>query len=121
MSTPRDFHSAKRFRDKMVEYIDEYTEYLLLVKSDGTMVSHREIIHEFIEYLFGQHLISNLDQITVSIANSKFLAKYKQKYPEEVISNITIKGILKGYFTFIYGKYGIKNERIMRGFDYKTK
>lgn len=86
-----------------------------------TMVSHRDIIHEFIEYLFGQHLISDLNQITVSIANSKFLAKYKQKYQDEVISNGEVKEILKGYFTFIYGKHGIKNEKIMRGFDYKTR
>jgi hypothetical protein len=111
----RDYPSAKRFHTKMVKYLDEYTEYNLLIKSDGEKFSHHPIIHEFLAYLFGQHLISDISEITVAMANSKFFAHYKIHNPE-IITSSEIKTILNGYFTFIYGKYGVKNEKIMRGF-----
>ncbi len=101
----------------MVEYLYEYQEYLLLVKSDGTAISHYTIIHEFINYLYGYHLISSVDQITISMANSKFYANYTRQN-NEIISKETMKEVLKGFFVFLYGKYGIKNEKVMRGFNY---
>jgi hypothetical protein len=110
--TPRAFH------DKLVEYLYEYQEYLLLVKSNGTAVSHYTILHEFVNYLYNYHLISDLSQITVSMANSKFRADYKRRNPE-TITKETMQGIIKGYFVFLYGKYGIKNEKLMKGFDKK--
>lgn len=108
--------TARTFHDKMVAYLYEYQEYLLLVKSNGTAISHYTILHEFINYLYGYHLISNLDQITVSMANSKFRADYKRRNPE-VIDKETMQKIIKGFFIFLYGKYGIKNEKLMKGLD----
>ena|ERR1035437_7497570 len=107
--------SAKVFHDKMVKCLDEYQDYLLLVKSNGTAVSHCSIIHEFINYLHNHHLISSIDQISVSIANSKFYAFFSRKN-KEYISKETLKKILNDFFVFIFGKHGIKNEKLMRGF-----
>ncbi len=108
--------TARTFHDKMVEYLYEYQEYLLLVKSDGSAVSHYTILHELINYIYNYHLVSNLDQITVSMVNSKFRADYKRRNPE-IIDTETMQKIIKGYFVFLYGKYGIKNEKIMRGLE----
>jgi hypothetical protein len=106
------FNPAKRFHERMVGYLDEYSEYLLLVKSDGTLVSHCSIILHFIDYLHNYHSITELDQITASMANSRFYAKYKT-LDEGFIHRNELKEILRGFFTFIYGKYGIKNENLM--------
>lgn len=108
------YYSSKRFHTKMIKYLDEYKDYLLHVKSDGTSVSHGVIIHQFINFILNHHLISSLDQITVSICNSKFQAEYK-KLNKIPISVEEMKPILKGFFTFIYGKYGVKNEKVMKG------
>jgi hypothetical protein len=107
--------SAKRFQNKMALHLDEYQIYLL-GKSSGTAVSHCSIINEFINYLYNQHLIVDVSQITVSIANSKFLADFKRKN-KEIISKETMKEILKGFFTFIYEKYGVQNDTLMRGLE----
>jgi hypothetical protein len=65
-------------------------------------------------YVYNYHLVTDLNQITVSMANSRFRADYKRKNPE-IISKETMQEIIKGYFVFLYGKYGIKNEKLMRG------
>jgi len=108
--------TARAFHDKMVEYLYEYQEYLLLIKSDGTSVSHYTILHEFINYIYNYHLVTCLDQITVSMVNSKFRADYKRRN-SEIIDKETMQKIIKGFFVFLYGKYGIKNEKIMRGLE----
>ncbi|MGE0568697.1 MAG: hypothetical protein AB7O73_12165 [Bacteroidia bacterium] len=113
---PKQYHTAKPFHSKLVKYREEYQEYLLLEKSDGTAVSHSDIIHAFINYLFGYHLVASFDQITVAMVNSGFQAHYKSQYKENV-SKESMKKILKGFFVFVYGKYGIKNERVMRGLE----
>jgi len=112
----KSYPAAKRFHTKMVKYLDEYTEHNLLVKGGGDTFSHHPIIHEFLAYLFGHHLVTNIDEISVAMANSKFYAKYKF-HNKHSISTSEMKNILKGYFIFIYGKYGIKNEQIMKGFE----
>ena len=106
--------TAKSFHNKMVCYLKEYQEYLLLVKPNSLAVSHCSILHEFINYLYNYHLVSGIEQITVSMANSKFQADYKRKN-QMAIEKETMKKILKHYFVFLYGKYGIKNEKLMRG------
>lgn len=108
--------TAKVFHHKMVVYLEEYQEYLLLVKSNGTAISHCSIIHEFLNYLYNYHLISCVDQITVSMANSKFHADFKRRN-KEVISKEKMKQILQGYFIFLNGKYKVKNEKLMRGLE----
>lgn len=108
--------TAKAFHNKMVCYLDEYQEYLLLVKSNGTAVSHFSIIHKFINYIYNYHMVAGIDQITVSIANSQFLADFKRNN-KEIVSKETMKKILKGFFVFLYGKYGIKNVKLMRALD----
>lgn len=111
--------NAKRFHDKMVAYLYEYQEYLLLVKSNGTAVSHYTILHEFVNYIYNYHLVSSLDQITVSMACSKFQADYKRRNKETIDKDVMRK-IVKGYFVFLYGKYGMKNEKLMKGLEKKT-
>lgn len=108
--------TVKSFHNKMVCYLEEYQEYLLLVKSNGEAVSHCSILHEFINYLYNYHLVSGIEQITVSMANSKFQTDFKRKN-KEVIDKETTKLILKGYFVFVNGKYGIKNEKLMKGLE----
>jgi hypothetical protein len=111
---------AKTFHDKMVKYLEEYQEYLLLVKSNGTAISHYTILHQFINYILNHHLVCGFDQITVSMTNSKFLADFK-RHNKEVIDKETMKKIIKGFFVFLYGKHGVKNEKVMRGLEKQTK
>lgn len=106
--------TAKGFHDKMVRYLNEYQEHLLLSKANGTPISHCYIIQEFINYLYNYHLISGIDQITVSMANSKFLSHFKKRN-DEAISTELMKSVLKDFFFFISKKYEIKNEKLMKG------
>jgi hypothetical protein len=108
--------TPKRFHDDMATFLDEYRDHLLLVKPNETAISPCSIINEFINYLYRDHLISGFDQITVSIVNSKFNSKYN-RLNKDVISKQTMKNILKGFFTFLHGKHGIKNEKLMRGLE----
>lgn len=107
--------TARAFHNKMVEYLDGYQMYLLLVKPNENVVFHCTIIHEFINYVYNYHLVFGIDQITVSMANSKFYADFKRQN-KEVVPKETMKEILKDFFIFLDGKYGIKNEKLIRGF-----
>jgi hypothetical protein len=118
MNIADQYYPAKRLHDKMVGYLDEYTEYLLLVKSDGTCVSHRDVIHQYINYLLNYHLPSDFSQITVAMTNSGFYAKYKANN-EALISKDEVKGILKGFFIFLKGKHDIRNEKVLKGLETK--
>lgn len=114
---PKQQKAAALFHKKMVAYIDEYREHLFFVQTDTFATNRLVILHEFVNYLWGYHLITELDQIAVRIANSKFLAKLYSQNEEVPFSKDTIKGFLKDFFIFLYGKHGIKNDRIMKGFD----
>lgn len=103
---------AKAFHSKMLSYLEKYQKFLILEKAKGSSVSHTAIIHQFINYIYNHHLISSIDQITVSIANSKFYNDFQRKNNEE-ISKEEMKVILSNFFFFIAGKYGIHNEKLM--------
>lgn len=81
---PIQINKSRLFHDKMVEYLEEYKDYLLLVKSDGSSVSHGDLIHQFINFIYGHHLISDLSQITVSLVNSKFYAYFRKMNVEDI-------------------------------------
>lgn len=106
--------AAKSFHTKMVRYLADYQEHLLLVKSDGTAISHISIVHEFLNFLYNHHLVGGIEQITVSMANSKFYADFRRQN-KEVIGKEEMKEVLRGYFVFVEWKYGIKNGKLMRG------
>ncbi len=108
--------TAKAFHDKMVAYIDEYQEHLLLVKPNDIALFHCPILREFVNYIYNHHLVSCIDQITVSMTNSKFHADFKRRN-KEVVSKEKIKKILHDYFVYLNGKHGIKNEKMMRGLE----
>ena len=67
-----------------------------------------------INYLF-ENLVSEFDEITFAMVSSKFHTQYKQLYDER-IDRHSMNKIIRGFFVFIYGKYGIKNDKVMRGF-----
>lgn len=110
------YFPAEAFHKEMVKYLDEYTEHLLLVKGGKTSVSSHTIIQEFINYLFNEHLIANIEHITVLMANSQFYKCY-QKLNPELLTDQEIKHILKDFFLFIYGKHGLSNGKLMKGFE----
>lgn len=112
--------TARTFHYKMVCYLAEYQKYLLLVKYSEDDLSQCSIVHEFINYLYNYHLVSGFDQITVSMANSKFRADYKRQN-KELITEEIMKKILKNFFVFLNYKYGIKNEKLMRGLEKERK
>ncbi len=116
--SPRQkYDAADRFHKKMVEYIDEYRVHILLVNPVLDPTNNLAVTQEFVNYLFS-NLIKDFDEITVSIANSKFYAFFIVTYKQEVPKDV-VKGILKDFFTFLYGKHGIKNEKLMKGFEEK--
>lgn len=114
--------TAKGFHDKMLRYLNAYQEHILLSKTT-TYLSHTlfhcHIIQEFINYLYNYHLISGVDQITVSMANSKFWSHFKKKN-DEIIPKEQMKAVLKDYFVFLSEKYEIENEKLMKGFENKN-
>ena len=105
---------ASPFYYEMVRYQEEYLQYLLFQKLNMRAITHADIINAFINYLFKYHLVSDINQITVAMVKSKFYSHYKQEYDTSIDKKI-MQEIIKGFFTFIYGKYGIKNETLMRG------
>jgi hypothetical protein len=106
--------TAERFHYKMIIFLNEYRDHLLFLKSNKAVTHHCDIVNEFINYLYNLHLISDLGQITVSIANSKFHNHYK-KISKEVVSKESVKNILREFFIFINGKYSVTNETLMKG------
>lgn len=99
----------------MVEYLEGYQMYLLLIKPNENVVSQCTIIHEFINYIYNYHMVAEIDQITVGMANSKFYTFYTRENKVDIPKE-TIKEILNDFFIFLKRKYGIKNEKLIRGF-----
>ena len=107
--------TPQRFHNLLIVYLDEYRVHLSHVKSNGYTATHISIVHEFIDYMYNHHLVGSVEQITVSMCCSKFMAHYKRK-KKEIVSKEVMKKILKGYFEFLGGKYGLRNEKLMNGF-----
>jgi hypothetical protein len=120
LPSAKQYTIGKRFHSKMAKYLEEHVEHLLLTKSDGIAVSHNAVIKEFLSFLFNEHLISDLSQITVSMVNSKFHSRYKS-INKAGLSTGSIKAVQKEFFTFLDGKYGIKNTKLMNAFEQKEK
>ncbi len=108
---------AKHFHDKMLGYLEEYKDYLLHIKSDGSLASSGDIVHQFINFLFS-NLIIDIDQITIAMVRSMFYGEIK-KIEEKFISKEELKKILRGFFDFLDGKHQIRNEKIMKGLSEK--
>jgi len=115
---PAEIRKAHIFHNQLVKYLEEYEDYLLTVKLDSTLVSHKAINHEFINFIYNHHLISSFDQLTIPLVNSKFLAYFKRTNKLE-ISNQEMKAVLNGFFVFLYGKHNIRNEKVMKGLTVK--
>jgi|GEM_PF-3303872 len=113
--SPSKYRLADLFHKKMVAYTDEYRTHLLRDKSQTDIQDRLNVIQGFSSYLFS-HLISDLDEITVSMANSRFHSYYNRQFRESVRKQF-FKSSLKAFFIFIYGKHGIKNQIMMDGFD----
>lgn len=77
----------------MVLYLDEYRNHLQ-VKSNGKANSECSIVHEFLDFLYNKNLVGAIDQITVSMANSKFMAEYR-RHNKQGITKEEMKQILK--------------------------
>ena len=109
----RNYWPAKQFHDRMLSYLEEYKDFLLLEKGDGTLASHGDIVHQFINFLFS-NLVTEFGQITVAMVRSRFYGEFK-KMNEQFISKEDLQKILKGFFEFLEKKHGVKNERVIRG------
>ena len=69
-----------------------------------------------INYIYNHHLVSSIDQITVSMANSKFYADFKRRRNED-ISKEQMKYILRDFFVFIDERHSIRNEKLMKNWE----
>lgn len=108
----QNIHSAKIFHDQLIEYLDEYAEYLLTIKSDPDVISKRVMLQQFINYLFNEHLVKTLDEITPEMLQFGNLSQ--DEYPD-LTANVPQEAILvtlSDFFGFLYGKYGLRNELI---------
>ncbi len=94
--------TPQRFHNLLIVYLYEYRVHLLQVKSIASATSHCSIVHEFIDYLYNQHLVGGIEQITVSMCCSKWMAHYRKRN-KDVVSKDMMKGVLKGYSCFWMG------------------
>lgn len=108
--------APQRFHTLLLLYLDEYRVHLSKIKSNSQTTSYCIIISEFTNYLYNPNLVGGIDQITVSMACSNFFVFHKRR-KKEVVPKEVMKKILKGYFVFLDGKYGMRNETLMRGLD----
>lgn len=109
-SSIHDILPAKLFHDRMSAYLDEYADYLMNVKSDTTFISQEVMLRQCINFLFNEHLVKDLNEITPEML--QFSNLLEEEYPD-LVSNATshlILDALRGFFEFLYGKYGVKHE-----------
>lgn len=103
-------YPAKLFHDQMIAYMEEYAAYLLLVKSDPAVISKRVVLQQFINYLFNEHLVANLNEISQEMLDYGNLPK--DEYPD--LTSKTPSGLildtLRGFFEFLDGKYDQAND-----------
>ncbi|MDI1353619.1 MAG: hypothetical protein PSX36_01785 [bacterium] len=120
MTTSAHIHASASFYQRMMGYADEYGAHVLLHKSDGSAIAQSMIIRQFLKFLWQQHAITNLQQVTVSMANSQFYAKYKQMN-DSIISSTEMKNILKSFFTFVHLNHAVRSAKLMKGFEQRAK
>jgi hypothetical protein len=106
---------AHAFHEKLLGHLEEYKDYLLNEKSDGTLATYGDLTHQFINFLFGI-LVTDFSEITVAMVRSMFYSEFK-KYNQEQISKEELRGILKGFFQFLEKKHGVKCERVSKALD----
>jgi hypothetical protein len=109
-SSLQDIYPAKIFHDQIIEYLDEYAEYLLAVKSDSNVITKRVMLQQFINYLFNEHLVKSLNEITPEMLRFGNLSE--EEYPDLVPNTPQgqILATLSDFFEFIYGKHGLRND-----------
>jgi hypothetical protein len=105
--------TPQRFHKLLTINLCEYKAHRFHIKANAHNATHDiSIVHEFLDFIYDQHLVGSIEQITVSIGCSKFHVRYKKRDREVVSLEMTV---LKGYFVFLNEKSGIKNEKLMRG------
>jgi len=116
-SSTQDILPAKIFHDQMIAYLDEYADYLLVTKSDPTVISKRVILQQFINYLFNEYLVTCLEGITPEMLHFGNLSN--EEYPDltSTAPPGLILGTLKDFFEFLYGKYGLKKDVLSQWLD----
>ena len=111
-SSIQDLLPAKLFHDRMIVYLEEYADYLMNIKSDTTFISQEVILRQCFNFLYNEHLVKDLNEITPEMLRFDNL-------PEEIYPDLgqktpigLILSTLNGFLEFLYGKYGLRNERL---------
>jgi hypothetical protein len=106
-----NYENVEIFLNELMEYADEYDDYLSESLSPGTVSKHMQIIKSWCEFICVGHGVTGFDKITVSLARSKFY--YWFMYHEDRITASFTYNAIKKFLLFIYEDYGVGNVALM--------
>ena len=101
------------FHQELSEFAEEYRVFLLTKFTKSTTDKHLMVIQEFGFYVTGYHPVNGFEELTVTLAGSKF-KQYFNGMSDESLSTFTARNILYGFFLFIYEKHGIGNTAFIK-------
>ncbi|HTA84511.1 MAG TPA: hypothetical protein VK783_16325 [Bacteroidia bacterium] len=110
--------SAEYFYDEMKGYMKEYLLSLRLTLSPRVINTHSDVLFFFTELLYHHEMCTGFEDITVAMTSSKLRAFYIRQ-ANKILTESSCKKIMKGFFQYIFDTYGIKSDKVMKGFERK--
>ncbi|CAK0769956.1 hypothetical protein CCP3SC1_590010 [Gammaproteobacteria bacterium] len=109
------------FYNALTALNNEFKEYLTERFSARTADKHASVVGMFIEFLCRYTDVSNLEEVTVGMANSHFHAWYRRKVLFRDITDSERKVALSKFFLFLAEEKGITNSKVLTSFSKTPK
>ena len=109
--------SEEFFQQELIEYLEEYEKELGKTLSQSMVNKYSIVIGYGIECICLQGA-TGFEEITLSMVSSKLHADFESN-TQEGVSRKHIAEIMYKFFSFIYDRYGIRNEKLMKQLERK--
>ncbi|MGP8217687.1 MAG: hypothetical protein ACLQQ4_19110 [Bacteroidia bacterium] len=106
--------SAEYFYQEMKSYMEEYLKFLRKSKVIPKEIDTQyDVLFFFIELIYHHEMCTGFEDITVAMTNSRLRTFYTRQ-TSKLLTEKACKSILRGFFEFIYDKYGVKSDKVMK-------
>lgn len=108
--------AAEKARAPFIQYMNalnaEFAEYLATKYVKKTVSKHAGIVDMFIEFIYRNTDVEQLEEITRGMVNSHFRSWYKKKIWDSATDN-DLRVALRKFFQFLATEKGITNQKAM--------
>lgn len=112
--TIEDIETGERFMNERLQYLEDHQNDVLKNKyTKGTVHKHAALISYCIDHMNAYYSIKGFEEIDPGKCGSKMVTRFNTVSSKKM-QTASAKKVLLSFFLFIYEKYGIANQKLIR-------